>query len=108
MPPGTLDQLMAVIEDRKANPSQRSYTCTLLAGGVAKMGEKVMEEAGEAVEAAGEAGEEGRQHLVHEAADVVFHLLVMLAHRDVRWQDVESELRRRFGISGLDEKASRG
>jgi phosphoribosyl-ATP pyrophosphohydrolase len=103
-----LAQLTAIIEDRKRNPPPRSYTTSLLAGGVAKIGEKITEEAAEVVEAAGEPGEDGRQHLVREAGDLVYHLLVMLAHRDVRLDEVEQELARRFGVSGLDEKESRG
>lgn len=102
-----LARLMAVIEQRKAQPSEKSYTSRLLAGGVAKIGEKIVEEAAEVVEAADEAGEEGRQHLVREAGDLIYHLLVLLAHRDVRLEEVEAELARRFGISGLEEKASR-
>lgn len=102
-----LSQLMRVIEDRKANPPERSYTTRLFRGGVDKIGGKVLEEAREVVEAAGEPGDEGRRHLVAEAADVIYHLLVLLAHRDVGLDDVEAELGRRFGISGLDEKASR-
>jgi phosphoribosyl-ATP pyrophosphohydrolase len=98
-----LAQLMAVVEDRKANPPAKSYTTTLFAGGVAKIGEKITEEAAEVVEAAGEAGEEGRSHLIREASD----LFVMLGYRDVRLTEVEAELAKRFGISGLDEKASR-
>ncbi len=102
-----LAQLMAVIEDRKANPPAKSYTTTLFAGGVPKIGEKILEEADEVVEAAGEAGEEGRAHLVREAGDLIYHLFVMLGHRDVKLAEVEAELAKRFGISGLDEKASR-
>lgn len=102
-----LSRLMHVIEDRKTHLPDRSYTTTLLRGGVEKMGGKVLEEAQELVEAAAEPGDEGRLHLVAEAADVVYHLLVLLAHRDVGWSDVEAELTRRFGISGLDEKTSR-
>jgi phosphoribosyl-ATP pyrophosphohydrolase len=98
---------MTVIEDRKAQPSEKSYTSKLLAAGVARIGEKIVEEAAEVVEAAGEAGEEGRQHLVREAGDLLYHLLVILACRDVRLPDVEAELARRFGISGLEEKANR-
>lgn len=105
--PTIFARLMAVVEDRKAHPSEKSYTHRLLSGGVAKIGEKINEEAAEVVEAAAEPGEEGRQHLVREAADLVYHLLVMLAHRDVQLADVESELARRFGIGGLDEKAAR-
>ena len=106
-PQNTLDALMAVILSRRANPSEKSYTATLLAGGVDKIGRKITEEAGEVVEAAAEAGEEGRRHLIHEAADLVYHLWVMLAHRDVPLSDLEAELARRFGTSGLEEKAAR-
>ena len=102
-----LAQLMVVIGDRKANPPAKSYTTTLFAGGVPKIGEKIREEAEEVIEAAGEPGEEGRDHLIREAADLIYHLFVMLGHRDVKLAEVEAELARRFGISGLDEKASR-
>ena len=98
---------MAIIEDRKVNPPAKSYTNALFAGGVEKIGDKIVEEAAECVEAAREAGEEGRSHLVYEAADLVYHLLVMLAHRDVKLTELDAELARRFGISGIDEKASR-
>jgi len=103
-----LQQLMAVIEDRKANPSGKSYTVSLLQKGVEKIGRKIMEEAGEVVEAADEPGEEGRQHLIYEAGDLIYHLLVMLAARDAKFSEVEVELARRFGVSGIEEKESRG
>lgn len=103
-----LAQLMAVIEDRKINPPAKSYTTKLFAGGVVKIGEKITEEAAEVVEAAGEVGEEGRAHLIREAGDLIYHLFVMLGYRDVKLAEVEAELAKRFGISGLDEKASRG
>ncbi|MBX7167040.1 MAG: phosphoribosyl-ATP diphosphatase [Pirellulales bacterium] len=103
-----LPRLMQVIVDRRDHPPAKSYTTTLFAGGVSKIGAKVTEEAAEVVEAAGEPGADGQAHLVREAADLIYHLLVMLAHRDVRLADVEAELARRFGISGIDEKASRG
>ena len=106
--PSILAQLMAVIEDRKANPSQKSYTASLLAGGTEKIGAKIVEEAAEVVEAAAEPGQQGRQHLVHEAADLIYHLCVMLGYRDVNLAEVEAELAQRFGTSGLEEKASRG
>ncbi|MGH7139518.1 MAG: phosphoribosyl-ATP diphosphatase [Pirellulales bacterium] len=107
-PQTVLARLMATILDRKTNPAEKSYTAKLLAGGVPAIGGKITEEAAEVVEAAGEPVDEGRQHLVREAADLVYHLLVMLAHRDAGLADVEAELARRFGISGLEEKASRG
>lgn len=98
---------MSTIDDRKANPSVASYTSRLLDGGVTAIGAKVIEEAAEAVEAAGEDGAEGRSHFVHEAADLIYHLLVLLSHRDVSLPEVEAELASRFGVSGLQEKASR-
>jgi len=102
-----LHQLMSVIEDRKANPPEKSYTTQLFRGGVDKIGAKIEEEAREVVAAAGEAGEDGRQHLIYEAGDLLYHLFVMLGHRNVRLDEVEVELARRFDMSGLDEKASR-
>jgi phosphoribosyl-ATP pyrophosphohydrolase len=103
-----LESLEATIWTRKqAGDAAQSYTAKLLAGGVDAIGAKVTEEAAEVVEAAGEPGEAGRQHLVAEAGDVLYHLLVLLAARDVRLADVEAELARRFGVSGLAEKAAR-
>ena len=103
-----LYELMAVIRRRRDEPSANSYTCRLLKGGVPKIGGKVTEEAAETIEAAGEPGDAGREHLVREAADLVYHLLVLLASRHAELADVEAELARRFGISGLEEKAARG
>jgi phosphoribosyl-ATP pyrophosphohydrolase len=102
-----LQQLMAVLEDRKVNPPPNSYTARLYAGGDAKIGSKIAEEAHELVEAAGEQGEQGRRHIIYEASDVIYHLLVLLAHHNIKLDDVEAEIARRFGQSGLDEKASR-
>ena len=97
-----------VIAARKANPpAQRSYVVSLLEGGVSRIGAKIVEEAAEVVEAAGEPGDEGRTHLVKEAADLFFHTLVLLGHRDVSWSLVEAELARRVGISGFTEKECR-
>ena len=62
----------------------------------------------ELVEAAAESGRDANAHVVHEAADLVYHLFVLLAYKDIPLADVEAELQRRFGSSGLDEKASRG
>jgi phosphoribosyl-ATP pyrophosphohydrolase len=102
-----LAQLMEVIQQRKANPSEKSYTHKLLSGGLPKIAAKISEEAAEVIAAAAEPGDDGREHLVREAGDLLYHLLVLLAYRDVRLEQVEAELARRFGISGLEEKASR-
>jgi len=106
-PNHVLAQLLATIDDRKLNPSDKSYTTKLLAGGVPKIGAKIVEEAREVVEAAGEPGDAGRSHFVYECADLVYHLFVMMVHRDVPLGEVEAELARRFGMSGLAEKAAR-
>jgi phosphoribosyl-ATP pyrophosphohydrolase len=103
------ERLMDVIRQRKEHPPARSYTTTLFQGGVDRIGCKVMEEAAEVVRAARAVDEspERRSHLVHEAADVVYHLFVLLGFLDVPLAELETELARRFGTSGLDEKASR-
>ncbi len=106
--PRPIDQLEATIASRKSEAeAASSYTARLLAGGVDKIGEKVIEEAAEVVEAAGEPGEVGRQHTIAEAGDVLYHLLVLLAARGIALAEVEQELARRFGMSGLEEKALR-
>lgn len=103
-----LDALMQVIEQRKTNPpGERSYIVSLLQGGTARIGGKITEEAAEIVAAADEPGDAGRKHLVHEVADLLFHTLVLLGHKEIAWSEVESELGRRFGISGIVEKESR-
>jgi phosphoribosyl-ATP pyrophosphohydrolase len=93
-----------VIASRKGGSPDRSYTSKLLAGGVAASGAKVTEEAEELVRAA--AGESD-DRVVSEAADLVYHVLVLLAARDVPLARVGDELARRFGTSGLAEKAAR-
>ena len=100
-------RLMSVLEDRKQNPSEKSYTTSLFAGGAGKISEKILEEAREVIEAATETDSAARDHLIHEAADLIFHLLVMLGYKSIGWEEIEGELGRRFGISGLDEKAAR-
>ena len=99
-----LQRLADVIEARKVADPESSWTAKLLARGPEKCAEKFGEEA---VEAIIEAVKGDRDALTKEAADVVYHLLVMLAARDLSWADVEAELDRRHGTSGIAEKASR-
>jgi phosphoribosyl-ATP pyrophosphohydrolase len=99
--------LERTIAARAANPNEKSYTSQLLAGGVEKIGAKIKEEATEVVEAASEPGEAGREHFIREVGDLIYHLMVLMRYRDSSWADVEAELARRFGVSGLDEKATR-
>lgn len=106
--PSIIGDLAGVIADRKANPSaEGSYVAQLLQSGTRNIRVKVVEEAAEVFESAIEPGSEGQLHLVKEVADLVFHLLVLLESQRVAWGDVELELARRFGISGVVEKASR-
>ncbi len=99
-----LEQLEGVITARKAAGSERSYTARLLVGGVPKIAAKVTEEAGELVQAA---ASEADDRVVSEAADLLYHMLVLLAARDLSLSQVEETLASRFGMSGLEEKASR-
>lgn len=103
----TFQQLFDVLVDRKKNPPARSYTTKLLSGGHSAIAAKIREEADEVIEAAAETGPEGQSHLVHEAADLIYHLFVMLVHRDVSLSELDAEIGRRSGTSGLDEKESR-
>ena len=98
---------MQVIAERRSNPSASSYTCQLLESGPPRIGKKLVEEAAETWEAALQVDAQGIDPLVYEAADVIYHLFVMLAKFDVPLERVEEELGRRFGVSGLEEKASR-
>ncbi len=100
-----LDRLAATIQTRKGADPESSWTAKLLAKGPEKCAEKFGEEA---VEAIIEAVKGDRDKLTAEAADVLYHLLVMLAARDVTLDQVLAERERREGTSGLAEKAARG
>jgi len=100
----TFERLAATIEARKSADPDSSWTARLLAQGPEKAAEKFGEEA---VEAIIEAVKGDTKALTSEAADVIYHLLVMLAARDVSLADVVAELERREGTSGISEKASR-
>ena len=100
----TLSRLAATIDARKGADPDSSWTAKLLAKGPEKCAEKFGEEA---VEAIIEAVKGDRARLTSEAADVLYHFLVMLAARDVTLADVLAELERREGTSGIAEKANR-
>lgn len=99
-----LTRLAQTIAARKGADPASSWTAKLLSRGPEKCAEKFGEEA---IEAIIEAVRGDRENLTSEAADVLYHLLVMLAARDVTLDDVLAELARREGTSGLDEKAAR-
>ena len=100
----TLDKLAQTIAERASADPDSSWTAKLLAKGPEKCAEKFGEEA---VEAIIEAIKDDKTGLTSEAADVLFHLLVMLQSRDVAFDDVLKELERREGTSGIAEKAAR-
>jgi len=100
----TLEDLFASIEARATADPETSWTAKLLAKGPEKCAEKFGEEA---IEAIIEAVKDDKTQLTSEAADVLFHLLVMLKSRGVALGDVMDELARRQGQSGLSEKAAR-
>lgn len=100
----TLLRLEATIAARRTAPPGESYVAKLFSRGVPKIAQKTGEEAVETVIAA---LAEDRTALVGEAADLLFHLLVLLGARDVPLAEVLAELDRREGVSGLDEKAAR-
>jgi phosphoribosyl-ATP pyrophosphohydrolase len=87
-----IDELFAIIEDRKARMPAGSYTAQLLSAGDGLILKKVGEEAIEVILAA---TREGDQRLLEEAADLIYHLLVLLADHGLQFEDVQAELRRR-------------
>ncbi len=97
-------RLEAALEARKTSTGEQSYTKSLYEGGALRIGEKLREESDELARALdGEAD----SRVVSEAADVLYHLVVGLRHRDIALSAVLAELDRRFGTSGHEEKAAR-
>ena len=99
-----LHRLQATLVERKAAAPDSSYVAGLYAKGTDSICKKVAEEAAETIMAAKDGD---HLHLVREVADLWFHSLILLNHFDLGVDDVLFELRRREGISGIDEKASR-
>ena len=99
-----LDEVYKVIQERKQNPSEKSYVASLYAKGLDKILGKIGEEATE-VAIAGKGGQ--TDEVICEVADLWFHTLVLLSYYDLPPERIYAELQRRFGTSGLEEKASR-
>ena len=100
-----LEKLAGVIESRKMQSADTSYVAGLLDKGMDSILKKVGEEAAETIVSA---KNDDDAQLVYETADLWFHTLIMLAARELGPEDVLTELERRYGMSGLEEKASRG
>ncbi|MCP4430906.1 MAG: phosphoribosyl-ATP diphosphatase [Gammaproteobacteria bacterium] len=99
-----LARLMAVLESRKEAEPGSSYVASLYDKGLDAILKKIGEESAETIIAA-KSGD--KQQIVYETADLWFHCLVLLAQQNLTAQQVLDELERRFGLSGIDEKASR-
>ena len=110
-----LHQLCEVIEQRRQNLPRDSYTTSLFLGGTGKIVAKFSEEFQEFIEAVAANLPESpdsndktnKEHITHEAADLVYHFLVLIASCHLTFHEIEQALARRFGVSGLSEKASR-
>ena len=100
-----IDDLFAVIEARSGSDPEFSWTASLLSQGSDKCAEKFGEEAIEAIIAATKKNKSG---LIHETADLLYHLVVMLHANEVKLTEITEELNRRKNISGIEEKKSRG
>ncbi|MBT5185934.1 MAG: phosphoribosyl-ATP diphosphatase [Kordiimonadaceae bacterium] len=100
-----LADLAAVIESRKNSSSKNSYVATLFNKGRKKIAQKVGEEAVELVIAA---AHNDREEAISESADLLFHMLVLWSDMNIKAEDVYGELRSREGLSGIEEKKSRG
>ena len=99
-----LQRLAAVLEERKAADPDSSYVARLYAKGLDTILKKIGEEATETVMAAKDGDS---QKIIYETADLWFHSMVLLAQQGLGPDDVLKELDRRFGLSGLEEKANR-
>lgn len=98
-------RLYDLLLDRKKTLPDNSYTTSLFQAGKEKISQKILEETSELAEAYLEQGLKHR--IVHETADLFYHVFVLMTDSGVTLHEVESELERRFGVSGLEEKASR-
>lgn len=87
-----INELQAVLQERKTNPTAASYTAQLLAAGEDEIVKKIGEEAVEVILAA---KGQGDQRVIEETADLIYHTLVLLVSRDLTWADIESELAKR-------------
>ncbi len=107
-----LDRLYEVLQERKNATGAESYVASLYDGGSSKIAEKILEEAQEFIDEAllldkSPNDEQVQNNIRNEAADLIFHLMVMLSHHNIDPSDVFDILEMRFGISGHDEKNNR-
>ncbi len=99
-----LKKLEEILEERKSANENESYVASLYAKGLDEILKKVGEESAEVIIAA---KDNNNEKVIYEVADLWFHILVLLRQKDIKVDKIEQELSRRFGLSGLEEKASR-
>ncbi len=99
-----LKKLEQVLEDRKSAKADESYVSSLYAKGLDEILKKIGEESAEVIMAAKD-GEKDK--IIYEVADLWFHTLILLRHKDIEVDKIQDELSKRFGLSGLEEKANR-
>jgi phosphoribosyl-ATP pyrophosphohydrolase len=97
-------KLFDILESRKTASADESYTASLFRKGIEKINSKVKEESGEVIEAA---LEDDKSHLTYEICDLLFHTFVLASYKNISLEEIEKELERRFGKSGLQEKKER-
>ena len=98
-----IEKLETILQTRKIEVSNDSYVSSLYSKGNQHICDKIMEEAGELVDAT----KDGKAQVVHESADLLFHVLVLLASLDIKYATILDELTKRFGTSGIEEKNNR-
>ena len=99
-----LSTLEKILEQRKSATSDNSYVASLYNQGTDKILDKISEESAEVIKAA---KDEGNDKIIHEVADLWFHTLFLLRHKNISIKEIETELMRRFGVSGHSEKSAR-
>jgi len=100
----TLEDLFSVMMERKKNMEDESYVALLYKKGEDAILKKIGEEAGEVL-IASKGGD--KDTLIHEITDLWFHCMVLMGHKEISFEEIADEFRRRMGMSGLEEKASR-
>lgn len=102
-----LSRIDDILEIRKRSSAGKSYTKGLFDKGINEILSKIQEESEELIQAAASNDSDNRNKIIYETADLWFHVMVLLSNEDIKSKEVLQELEKRFGLSGLDEKASR-
>ena len=101
-----INRLSLLLRERKNSPNSSSYTSQLFIEGTEKIIAKIKEESEELIESA-EADVLDKDSIIHEAADLLFHVMVLLTNEDIDPSNILEELEKREGVSGLEEKSKR-